>query len=64
MDNVCVSYYKCIVVKLDPFGESCIVLDRNCTQCQLNGVKCNIKKDYPSKDGYASIFRKQKIGIL
>ena len=63
MDNVCVCYYKCVVIKLDPFCESYIVVDRNCAQYELNDLKNKIKKDYPSKNGYTSIFKKQKLNI-
>lgn len=62
MDRVCVCcYYKCVVVKLDPFCESSVVLDKNCAQCELNKLKKEIKEKYSSKNGYASIFRKQNM---
>lgn len=63
MDKICVCYYKCVVVKLDPFCESCVVMDRNCALCDISSVKCEIKEKYPRRDGYSSIFKKQKLNI-
>jgi hypothetical protein len=62
MGRICVCcYYKCVVVKLDPFCESSVVLDKNCAQCELSKLKSEVKQNYPSKNGYVSIFRKQNM---
>lgn len=63
MDNVCVCYYKCVVVKLDPFCESYIVMDKNCALRDLESLMYEINQKYPYKEGYSSIFRRQKLNI-
>ena len=64
MDKVCVCYYyKCIVIKIDPFCDSCVIFDRNCDKCELNSLRSEIKQKYPSKNGYTSVFKKQSLSV-